>query len=161
MPANKLTDKQKRFVDEYVIDFNGTQAAIRAGYSKHTAKEQASQHLTKPHIQEAVQKKTKKIEEKSELSVQWVLDNLKEITDRCMQRVPVMYFDKEKKEYAQETDENGEGVWTFQSAGANKAVENIGRYFSMFNDRLEHSGDVTCWLDLMKSHEEDDDGDDE
>tara|TARA_R110000737_G_scaffold125041_2_gene157516 strand:+ start:7894 stop:8280 length:387 start_codon:yes stop_codon:yes gene_type:complete len=50
----KITPKQAAFVKEYLIDRNGTQAAIRAGYSKKTAKEQSSQLLTKLHVQQAV-----------------------------------------------------------------------------------------------------------
>lgn len=52
--ARKLTDKQQRFVDEYLIDLNATQAAIRAGYSVKTANEQGSQNLTKLSIQQAI-----------------------------------------------------------------------------------------------------------
>lgn len=47
---DELTDKQRRFCEEYVIDWNGTRAAIAAGYSKKTAKEIASENLTKPNI---------------------------------------------------------------------------------------------------------------
>ncbi|MEK4473335.1 terminase small subunit [Paenibacillus sp. FSL R7-0048] len=46
----KLTDKQQKFVDEYLIDLNATQAAIRAGYSVKTAKEIGAENLSKPHI---------------------------------------------------------------------------------------------------------------
>ena len=42
---NKLTNRQKRFVEEYLIDLNARQAAIRAGYSPKTAQEQASRLL--------------------------------------------------------------------------------------------------------------------
>lgn len=45
-----LTEKQKRFCDEYLIDLNATQAAIRAGYSKKTAGNIANEYLKKPHI---------------------------------------------------------------------------------------------------------------
>jgi phage terminase small subunit len=46
----KLTDKQQKFVDEYLIDLNATQAAIRSGYSVKTAKEIGAENLSKPHI---------------------------------------------------------------------------------------------------------------
>ena len=52
--ANKLTAKQERFIEEYLVDLNATQAAIRAGYSEHTAKEIGCENLTKPNISEAV-----------------------------------------------------------------------------------------------------------
>lgn len=53
----KLTEKQQRFIDEYLIDLNATQAAIRAGYSVKTAREQASQNLTKLNIQQEISEK--------------------------------------------------------------------------------------------------------
>ena len=45
-----LTEKQKRFCDEYLIDLNATQAAIRAGYSEKTARQTATENLSKPYI---------------------------------------------------------------------------------------------------------------
>jgi phage terminase small subunit len=51
---SKLTKKQKAFCREYVVDYNGTQAAIRAGYSEKTANEQAAQLLAKLSIQDFV-----------------------------------------------------------------------------------------------------------
>jgi phage terminase small subunit len=54
LPAT-LTDKQRRFVEEYCVDFNGTQAAIRAGYSGDSAASIAWENLRKPEIREAVQ----------------------------------------------------------------------------------------------------------
>lgn len=50
----KMTNKQQRFVEEYLIDLNATQAAIRAGYSVKTANEQGAQNLAKLSIQEAI-----------------------------------------------------------------------------------------------------------
>ena len=49
-----LNDKQQRFVEEYLIDMNATQAAIRAGYSKHTAKDIGCQNLAKLNIAKAI-----------------------------------------------------------------------------------------------------------
>ena len=53
----KLTEKQRRFVDEYLIDLNATQAAIRAGYSVKTADKQGYQLLEKPRVAEAISEK--------------------------------------------------------------------------------------------------------
>jgi hypothetical protein len=50
----KLTDKQKRFVEEYCVDWNGTQAAIRAGYSEETARQIGAQNLSKLNIRAAI-----------------------------------------------------------------------------------------------------------
>ncbi len=54
MTKGKLTPKQARFVEEYLIDLNATQAAIRAGYSAKTANEQGAQLLAKRSIRQAV-----------------------------------------------------------------------------------------------------------
>ena len=54
--AYKLTVKQQIFVDEYIIDFNATRAAIAAGYSEKTASRMGSENLSKPVIQEAIAK---------------------------------------------------------------------------------------------------------
>lgn len=51
-----LTAKQQRFVEEYLVDLNATQAAVRAGYSKKTAGAIGGENLEKPEIQEAIQK---------------------------------------------------------------------------------------------------------
>lgn len=57
MRVAKLTDKQQRFVDEYLIDLNATQAAIRAGYSAKTADQQGSRMLANVKIKQAVAEK--------------------------------------------------------------------------------------------------------
>lgn len=57
MSEKKLTDKQRRFVEEYTVDFNATQAAIRAGYSKASANPTGSENLAKPSIREAIDKR--------------------------------------------------------------------------------------------------------
>ena len=53
---NTLTKKQKLFVEEYLIDLNATQAAIRAGYSPDTAQQMGSENLSKPVIKNAIDK---------------------------------------------------------------------------------------------------------
>lgn len=50
----KMTEKQKRFCDEYLIDLNGAQAALRAGYSAKSAKSQANENLKKPYIRDYI-----------------------------------------------------------------------------------------------------------
>ncbi len=52
--ASGLTPRQARFVKEYLVDLNGTQAAIRAGYSEHTANEQAARLLANVSVKAAV-----------------------------------------------------------------------------------------------------------
>lgn len=68
-----LTPKQQRFVDEYLIDLNGTQAAIRAGYSKKTARQIAEENLSKPYIAAAVQQAMSRRELRTEVTQDMVL----------------------------------------------------------------------------------------
>ena len=64
----KLTAKQERFVSEYLIDLNATQAAIRAGYSEKTAQEQSSRLLSNVMVQQAVSDAQNRVAEKAEWS---------------------------------------------------------------------------------------------
>ncbi len=73
---SKLTNKQKRFIDEYTIDFNGAQAAIRSGYSENSAKEIATENLTKPHIAEAIEKKKKELAQQNLITKTEIIENL-------------------------------------------------------------------------------------
>ncbi len=61
IPADNLTPKQRLFVQHYMACFNGTQAAILAGYSEKTARFIASENLTKPNIRTAIQEATREI----------------------------------------------------------------------------------------------------
>lgn len=66
--AKKLNSKHKRFIEEYLKDFNGTKAAIRTGYSPKTAAVQASQLLRNPNVKEHLEKRDKEITEGLKLS---------------------------------------------------------------------------------------------
>lgn len=74
--VSKLTPKQQRFVQEYLVDYNATQAAIRAGYSKKTANVQGAQNLAKLSIQEEIQRLGQKTAQKLDISREWVLQRL-------------------------------------------------------------------------------------
>lgn len=72
----KLTAKQQRFCDEYLIDLNATQAAIRAGYSLKTARAQGQRMLTNVDIQTYISELIKKREERTEITQDSVLREL-------------------------------------------------------------------------------------
>ena len=74
----KLTAKQSRFIDEYLIDLNGAQAAIRAGYSTKCAKEQASRLLTKNNINAEFEKRKREIDTRLKISRENVLEGFQE-----------------------------------------------------------------------------------
>jgi phage terminase small subunit len=128
-----LNAKQRLFVAEYLIDRNATQAAIRAGYSAKTAKQIGSRLLTVVDIAAAVSTASTAHAAAVGLSVQWVLDRLKENCDRAMQAEPVMIFDPIAKQMVES------GEWTYQGNVANKALELIGKQLGMFADKHEHT----------------------
>lgn len=74
-----LTPKQKAFADHYLISFNGTDAALKAGYSKKSARAIAAENLTKPYIQDYIQQRVQKIEKNRIMSGNEVLELLSNI----------------------------------------------------------------------------------
>lgn len=117
--AGKLTDRQSRFVAEYLIDLNATAAAKRAGYSERRAAELGYQLLHKSTVAAAIDAAIKKRERKTEVTQDYVLHNLKEIVDRCML---------------------SDG---FDARGAAKALELLGRHLGMFTDKIKLDGALT------------------
>lgn len=76
-----LTQKQKIFVQEYLVDLNATQAAIRAGYSSKRASELGYQLLQKTTVQEAIQEAMQDRQERTEVTQDYVVGKLKAICD--------------------------------------------------------------------------------
>lgn len=126
----KLNAKQEMFCKEYLIDLNATQAAIRAGYSERTARVTASKLLTKANILARVKELKEKRADELELDAYWVLKRLKDISDRAMQAEPVMEFDYTENKLVET------GEYQFDSTGANKATELIGKHIGMFDPKL-------------------------
>ena len=75
------TSKQLRWIDEYLIDFNGAASAVRAGYSLKTARAIACELLTKPHIQAVLQAKQGALAEELRITCQGVVQGLLEAVD--------------------------------------------------------------------------------
>jgi phage terminase small subunit len=119
-----LTDQQKAFCDEYLKHFNATKAAISVGYSETSARSQASQILALDDVSLYIQDRQAEISKEAEVDAVWVRKRFKLISDRCMQAVPVMEFI------------DGElvpsGEWKFDSSGANKATEALGKIMGVF-----------------------------
>lgn len=74
--AENLTEKQQRFVDEYLIDLNALQAAIRAGYSEKTAGQIGHENLNKPEIQAAIDAALDRRSRETQIDANWVLTRL-------------------------------------------------------------------------------------
>lgn len=109
-PDPRFTDKQRRFVHEYLIDHNASAAAIRAGFKPDYANRQAWQMLGMPHIQEAVKQGMEAMVERVAVTVEMIVADL--------------YYNarlaREAKSFAE----------------SNRALELIGKHLAMFPDKL-------------------------
>tara|TARA_Y100000588_G_C13968160_1_gene801748 strand:- start:86 stop:664 length:579 start_codon:yes stop_codon:yes gene_type:complete len=123
---SELTPRQSIFVKEYLVDLNGTAAAIRAGYSQKTARQMASQNLAKLNISHAIQEGFRKRQERLDIDQDWVIGRLKDNHDKAAQAVALL-------------DKHGEptGTYTFQGSVANRSLELIGRHLGMFQEKLK------------------------
>lgn len=133
-----MTPKQQRFVEEYLIDLNATQAAIRAGYSADTARQMGSENLSKPDIADAISAAAAKRAEKVGIDADYVLRQAVKLHERCMQEVSPITDRKGDPV----RDEAGNPLFEFDSLGASKALELVGKHVSIqaFKDKVEHSG---------------------
>ena len=131
MPAPNLTDKQKAFCEEYLIDLNATQAAIRAGYSETSAKQIASDTMTKHDVQEYISELQAKRSERVQVSADDVLRDLLDLKDICLGRKEITITD---------TDGGLTTTKVFEHSGANKALESLGKHLKMFTDKIDVGG---------------------
>ena len=76
---SKLTERQKMFCKEYIVDLNATQACIRAGYSEKTAKQIGSENLSKPYLQDEIARLMKSREERVKLTADKVLEDIERV----------------------------------------------------------------------------------
>jgi phage terminase small subunit len=134
-----LTDKQRRFVDEYLVDLNATQAAIRAGYSKRRASEIGSQLLRKPAVAEAISAAQVERSKRTLITQDYVLQGIVETVERCRQAVPV--YDRSGNPVVVEMP-TGElaPVYAFDAKNVLKGFELLGRHLKLFTDKTELTG---------------------
>ena len=146
----KLTEKQQRFVDEYLIDLNATQAAIRAGYSVKTANEQGSQNLAKLSIQQAIAEQMAERSKRTGINQDRVvlelakiaLVNMTDIVD-SQGRIksdasPDDLACIESVKYKESESDTGSSVEReVKIASKLKALELLGKHLGMWNDKLD------------------------
>lgn len=134
----KLTPKQRKFINEYIKEENKTQAAIKAGYSKDSAGVIGYENLKKPHIQDAYNQGLNEVFEKLQIGPEFVFNGFKTVANRCMQAKPKMVYDRVAQQHVQDQDpESGELLYEFDSNGANRALELLGKGMRLFTDRVE------------------------
>lgn len=149
----KLTAKQKRFCDEYLIDLNATQAAIRAGYSEKTANRIGTENLSKPVIREYIDKRLAEKENELIATQDEVMKYLTSVMRRQKKESIVVTLNKENAKYV--PDENGtmrkqtvkEEIPQVveipaKLSDANKAAELLGKAYGIYTDRIETDLDM-------------------
>lgn len=163
MTKVKMTRKQKRFCDEYIITLNGTQAAIKAGYSKKSANVIGSENLSKPYIAEYINKRLDELEEKTVMKQKEVMQRLTKIGRRDETETIVVtvknrrsFYDGNGKKVIEETEEPMLVNIPAKLSDTNKALELMGRRYALFTDKLDVDGEIGL-VRIIDDIEHDDD----
>lgn len=148
----RLTEKQARFVEEYLVDLNATQAAIRAGYSEKTARSVGCENLTKPDIQEAIKSAMSLRSERTEITQDMVLRELAAIGfSRITDYVNIKNGVVELNDTSSLTDSQNasiasikEGKFGIELKNYDKlrALELLGQHLGMFHGKSDSDENV-------------------
>jgi len=171
----KLTEKQKTFCDEYLIDLNATQAAIRAGYSPDSAKEIGCENLTKPNIRAYIDKEIANRSKRTGINQDRVIRELARIAfvnanDVINMNEATLKADATEDDTATIASvkvktiptKEGEGVEReIKLADKLKALELLGKHLGMFKDNININANVNSTKKLDSILEQLDDDDNE
>lgn len=161
----RLTEKQKRFVEEYLNDLNATQAAIRAGYSPNTANRIGSENLTKPDVKNAIQKAIAARQERTKITQDRVLQELagiafangadfvKVVGHGAAQMVEIMptdELDSDKRAAISGIEETKYGI-KVSTCDKVRALELLGKHLGMFDGKPKGTSEETNLLDVIAS----------
>ncbi len=144
-----LTTKQKRFCQEYLIDLNATQAAIRAGYSEKSAYSVGQRMLKNVEVKKYIAEQMERLKNEKISSAQEVLEYLTSVMrGEQKEQVPLMYYDKQ--------------ILEEKSASIKdrlKAAELLGKRYALFTEKLEVEGTTAVQIvDNIPSQEGEVDG---
>ena len=131
----KLTQKQLRFIDEYIISGNATQAAIKAGYSKKTAAVTATENLRKPNIKAEIEKRNAEIQSEKTADMTEVME----------------YLTSVMRGEQTESVATSKGVFPGVEVSAKdriKAAELIGKRNGAWTDKKEINGDLSIEIGM-------------
>jgi phage terminase small subunit len=147
-----MTPKQERFVEEYLVDLNATQAAIRAGYSARTAREIGRENLDKPDIQAALQTAFAARSKRVEIDQDWVVRRLARIADLDLRKLftedgvlrPIHELPEDvagaiASVHVVKRKGEAEG-YRVRLPDRIRALDLLGRHLGMFRDRVEVTG---------------------
>lgn len=134
MRAN-LNAREKRFCEEYVVDYNGTRAAKRAGYAEGSAAKAACRLLKRQEVLDYVAELQREQRARLCLTSDRVVGELVQILEQCRRPEPVMIWDSEKHAYVES------GEYKFDSKGAIRATELLMKHLGMLDGRQTGTAD--------------------
>lgn len=148
MPALE-NEKHELFCNEYMIDCNGTRAYLRVynptgspdGVGYDSARSSAALLLTKSSVSARIKELMDLRKDKVLVDSTFVVKGLIDVFQRCTKAQPVMVMGPDGR-LTQKIDENGNGVWEFDSQAANKALELLGKHTGAFVDKISVQGNV-------------------
>lgn len=157
-----MTKKQKRFVEEYLIDLNATQAAIRAGYSPDSAKEIGSENLTKPDIAKAVDQAIAERSRRTGVNADRVVRELAKIAfvnagevvdlDTALLMDKISDDDMAAIQSVKVKTFGEDGIEReVKLADKLKALELLGKHLGLFKDKVEINGNVKSDMSSLSS----------
>ena len=157
-----MTKKQKRFVEEYLIDLNATQAAIRAGYSPDSAKEIGSENLTKPDISKAVDQAIAERSRRTGVNADRVVRELAKIAfvnagevvdlDTALLMDKISDDDMAAIQSVKVKTFGEDGVEReVKLADKLKALELLGKHLGLFKDKVEINGNVKSDMSALSN----------
>lgn len=134
MRVVKLTEKQRRFANEYIISGNATQAAISAGYSKRTAKSVGSENLTKPDIRQYIDERLDQLQSEKIANQEEVLEYLSK----------VMRGEETDQTVVFQGADYGSSIESIQVASKDRirAAELIGKRYGLWTDKIDIEGNM-------------------
>jgi phage terminase small subunit len=150
--ARPLTPKQSRFVELYIVSLNATQAYKDAyGCSEEAALRSGPRLLGNVGVGRAIATAKAARAERTAVTQDYVLANLTEVVERCLQRAPVMV--RQGREMVQLKDDEDRDVWQFDARGAVASLNLLGKHLAMFTDRQELSGPFGGPVSVAVTHE--------
>ena len=157
-----MTDKQKRFINEYMIDLNATAAAKRAGYSEKTAYSIGQRLLKNVEIKAAIQQIQNKMQNRLEITQERVLEELAAIAfakgtdfaqvDECgeVDLVPTSDLSEEKKKAIASIKQGPYGRAEIKLHDKLRALEMLGRYLGVFDNRPVEDGKKNNLFEMIE-----------
>lgn len=173
----KLTPKKEKqyriFAQEYIIKFNGTEAAIKAGYAEKSARVTASRLLTQDNIQELIQFYMKEREKRTEITGDMVIQELAKLalsdirelyddTGRLLEphelsdnaAASVSSFKVTSTQIGSKDNLEEKTIEEYKRHSKEKALELLGRHFGLFNDKLKVEAEFNLASFVKTLHDE-------